>query len=366
MKWQLTSLYPAALTLVYQWYQRYRFCDAGHPFWGFYRQWKSQGLSLIDDLMTGCYHSSPKIGYNAYGECLPRYTFEDSMVHKLLYQIIKPTFKSIISPACHHLKGPSAIKPITHQIHNALSSKKYRYMIRTDVKSYYASIDINLLKTMIKNHFDDPRLVKILTGIIDAPIDRGGWFEHPHTGILVRSALSTFFAALYLKPLDRCFDQRADLFYCRYNDDIVILCKTKRQYTKAKRRLKDTFNTLTLSMAPKKTSMGSVNKGFHFLGIQFTVARTTVHSDKSEQPQSSIKVSLHPRSIRRSIDKLKLKQEEQRLLEHKRYSSADHPAYVQSHCYRWATWWTSQHPALGCTRTTAIAQWRCLWAKKSD
>ena len=83
----------------------------------------------------------------------------------------------------------------------------------------------------------------------------------------------------------------------------------------------------------------------------------------SEQPQSSIKVSLHPRSMRRSIDKLRLKQEEQRLIEQKHYSSADHPAYVQSHCNRWANWWARQHPVLGGTSTRVLAQWRCLWAR---
>ena len=349
-----------ALTLVHQLYQRYRWCDAGHPFWVFYRQWKGQGLSLLDDFSAGRYHSQPKIGYHAFGICEPRHSIQDSLFHKLLYRIIKPTFKHVISPACHHLKGPSVIKPITHQLHDALSSNKYRYVIRTDVKSYYASIDITILQAMITDHFDDPRLVKILCDIIDAPIDRGGWFEHLQTGILVRSALSSFFAALYLKPLDRCFEKREDLFYCRYNDDIVILCKTKRQYTKAKRRLKDTFNTLKLSMAPKKTRMGSVNKGFHFLGIQFTVTQTTANSSNNEQPQSSVEVTLHPRSIRRSIDKLRLKQEEMRLLERKRISSADHPAYVQRHCYRWANWWQRQHAHLCCARTQ-VARWRDLW-----
>ena len=101
---------------------------------------------------------------------------------------------------------------------------------------------------------------------------------------------------------------------------------------------------------PKKTRMGSVNKGFHFLGIQFTVARTTANSDHHEQPQSSVKVTLYPRSIQRSIDKLRLKPFDLRLLERNRYSSADHPAYVQRHCYRWANWWQSQHVHLSGAR----------------
>ena len=90
-----------------------------------------------------------------------------------------------------------------------------------------------------------------------------------------------------------------------------------------------------------------LTKGFHFLDrIQFTVARTTANSSNNEQPQCSVEVSLHPRSIRRSIEKLRLKQEELRLLESQRYSSADHPAYVQRHWYRWANWWQRQHEIL--------------------
>ena len=164
----------------------------------FYRQWKDQGLTLLDDFSAGRYPVQPKIGYNAFGECQPRYTFQDSLFQKLLYRIIKPTFKHVISPACYHLKRPSVIKPITHQLHDALSSKQYRYVIRTDVKSYYASINITILQAMVTDHFDDPRLVKIFCDSIDSPINRGGWFERPQTGILVRSALSSFFVALYL------------------------------------------------------------------------------------------------------------------------------------------------------------------------
>ena len=62
---------------------------------------------------------------------------------------------------------------------------------------------------------------------------------------------------LYLKPLDKVFDHRADLFYCRYNDDILILCQTKRQYARAKKRVKTMVDSLKLTLAPTKTMMGN-------------------------------------------------------------------------------------------------------------
>ena len=64
MNWKFTSLYPMALILVHKDYQRFRFCDAGHPFWVFYRQWKDPGLMLLEDFSAGRYPVQPKIGYN--------------------------------------------------------------------------------------------------------------------------------------------------------------------------------------------------------------------------------------------------------------------------------------------------------------
>ena len=105
--------------------------------------------------------------------------------------------------------------------------------------------------------------------------------------------------------MDKVFDHRADLFYYRYNDDILLLCQTKAQYARAKKRLKMIIHSLQLTLAPKKTQMGQLNKGFHFLSIQYDVAQTMTSIKKSQHPLDPIKVSLHPRSSRRSIDKIR-------------------------------------------------------------
>ena len=44
------------------------------------------------------------------------------------------------------------------------------------------------------------------------------------------------FGALYLKPLDLAFGS-TDVFYRRYVDDVIVLLKSKRQFSKAKKRL---------------------------------------------------------------------------------------------------------------------------------
>ena len=86
----------------------------------------------------------------------------------LLLMHIKPTFKYIISPLCLHLAGPSAIKGAAARIKAALSSGRYHYAIRADIKSYYASINHKILLKQIGQHFDDPIVLILLKNFIVA------------------------------------------------------------------------------------------------------------------------------------------------------------------------------------------------------
>jgi hypothetical protein len=55
----------------------------------------------------------------------------------------------------------------------------------------------------------------------------------------------------------------------RYQDDIIILCQTKRQLERAKQRLMDILHERRLRLSRKKTCIGSIDKGFHSLGINY-------------------------------------------------------------------------------------------------
>ena len=60
-----------------------------------------------------------------------------------------------------------------------------------------------------------------------------------------------------------------DVTYLRYQDDILILCQTKRQLERAKQRLMEILDKRRLRLSRKKTRIGSINQGFHFLGINY-------------------------------------------------------------------------------------------------
>ena len=77
----------------------------------------------------------------------------------------------------------------------------------------------------------------------------------PIHGIALRGPLSQFFSAIYLKPLDDAFDNM-NVTYLRYQDDILILCQTKRQLNRCKRRMMEILNERRLGLSRKKSLMG--------------------------------------------------------------------------------------------------------------
>lgn len=209
---------------------------------------------------------------------LKRLYFEDEMVDQLhpsdrifqhiLLKQLKPTFKHVMNPNCYHLHGPTGVKYATQRIRQALQEDNPQYIIRVDIKSFYKSIPHFKLIQDIKKYYDDPNVQAMLENIITNPIETPRGYKNPDQGIALRGPLSQFFSGIYLKPLDDAFN-RSDVTYLRYQDDIIILCKTKRQMNRCRRRMMDVLHERHLSLSRKKSRMGCIKNGFHFLGIYY-------------------------------------------------------------------------------------------------
>lgn len=211
--------------------------------------------------------------------CLKRYYFSDEVVdqahlsdrilqHILLKQL-KPTFKHVMNPNCLHLAGPTGVKYATQRIKQALQEGKFKYVLRIDIKSYYASIPHFRLLQDIKKYYRDPKVVTMLENIITNPINTPRGYKNSSYGIALRGPLSQFFSALYLKPLDDAF-LNSSAFYLRFQDDVIALCKTKRQLNRCRRRMMEVLQERHLRLSRKKSRMGLIKDGFHFLGVSYS------------------------------------------------------------------------------------------------
>ena len=257
----------------------------------------------LEDFKFGTYKFNPMSSYtfknteNQESETIVVWEYIDRLVIKLILKTITPIFKYIISASCYHLAGPSGVKIATKQIKKALANKKFRYFLRADIKSYYASIDRDILAKQVEQNFKDKRLLKYLIDIINIPIIIDATIFTPNKGVPLRSSLSPFFGALYLTPLDLAFNKIKGVCYFRFMDDVLILAETKRQYLRAKKRLQKILFKLKLSLSRQKTKMGRLEFGFHFLGVNFAVSR-------NQQNKIYTVISIHDRSCYRALDKI--------------------------------------------------------------
>ena len=267
-RWNPSTMHAVARKLFQKIYKRKTQTNHNHEIHFLAREindWLPKGIKSIKD---GSY--SPRH--------LKRYYFPDEMVDQLhitdrvfqhvILQQLKSTFKYVMHPNCYHLHGPTGVKYATDRIIKIIKDKNPQYILRADIKSFYKSIQHHILIDDIKKHYQDPKVQSILTNIIKNPIETPRGYKNPDNGIALRGPLSQFFSGIYLKPLDDAFNAM-DVDYIRYQDDIIVFCKTKRQLNRCRRRMMQVLQTRRLTLSHKKSKMGPISRGFHFLGIKY-------------------------------------------------------------------------------------------------
>jgi len=78
------------------------------------------------------------------------------------------------------------------------------------------------------------------------------------------------------------------------HDDILILCKTKRQLNRARRRMMEVLLERHLSLSRKKSRIGAIEFGFHFLGIDYLPTQT---KDNTSEIHANDDVMTQPTSV---------------------------------------------------------------------
>lgn len=182
-----------------------------------------------------------------------------------------------ISPACTHVKGHGGLKSTVRKVYNKLSA--YHFVLRTDVKGYYASIDHFLLMDQLAEYIKDKFILNLLWQYLHRVVEGDGLYREIQKGISRGCPLSPLIGAFFLFRLDAKFRQ-AGLFYVRYMDDILILTSTRWKLRRAVKTLNETFTALKLKKHPDKTFIGRIEKGFDFLGYQFSLNGLSV-ADKT-------------------------------------------------------------------------------------
>ena len=245
--------------------------------WNFRRHWKREIVRLRRELLEGSYRLG-LLSRTALesGEEVDLFSARDALVLKALALVLASRLS--LSRNCTHLKGNGGGKRAVRRVWRQL--KRHRFVIRTDVRSYYGSIDHQCLMERLARVIQDRRVLNLVEQYLRRTAEQGGLFWESDRGIPLGCPLSPIIGAFFLAELDQRLE-RTGLFYVRFMDDIVVLAPTRWKLRRAVRVLNQVLSSLKLEKHPEKTFIGRIEKGFDFLGYHFshaelTVARTTL------------------------------------------------------------------------------------------
>jgi RNA-directed DNA polymerase len=252
---------------AYAWLcHRRRHFPANADVWHLRFNWTREKVHLFKQLHTRCYRFSPlqKV-QKANGEVIHLWSARDALVLKALSILLADVLP--ISPACTHVKGHGGLKFTVRKVYGQLPG--YHFVLRTDVKGYYASIDHFLLMDQLAYYIKDKFILNLLWQYLHRMVERDGLYKEIQQGISRGCPLSPLIGAFFLAGLDDQF-QHDGLFYVRYMDDILILAPTRWKLRRAIKALNESFAALKLEKHPDKTFIGRIDRGFDFLGYHFS------------------------------------------------------------------------------------------------
>jgi len=235
--------------------------------WNVRWRWEEIRPALQDALRAGVYRIGPARRFSSDGETLEVWSALDALVLKATTIVVAAHWLPVLSTRCFHLEGRGGAKAAVRFVDAQRGDNAF--VFRTDVKSYYASIDHDILLAMLERHVPDRRVFDLLRQYVRRTIYDAGLYEDVERGISLGGPLSPLMGAFYLKLLDERMEETG-LPYARFMDDWVILAPTRWKLRAAIRLVNRTLVELKVEQHPDKTFIGRISRGFDFLGYLFT------------------------------------------------------------------------------------------------
>ena len=211
---------------AYEWLKRSRkHYPPSSDIWDFRRCWHERKESITKLFLAGSYRFDVQKRISlSTGETMALWSSPDALILKVLTLLIQKWLNPALSKTCYHLKGHGGLKRAVNEV--LKNCPKYRFFCKTDVKSYYDSIDHYTLLMKLHTYIQDRKLICYIWQFLNRCVEWGGLYRDVKQGISRGSSLSPLLGAFYLLDLDKRL-QGVNVKYFRYMDDVLILAPTR-------------------------------------------------------------------------------------------------------------------------------------------
>ncbi len=212
-------------------------------------------------------------GYEAFNISDPKprnihkASVRDRLLHHAVYRALYPYFdKRFIhdSYSCRLNKG-------THKAIERFRSFGYKvsknntktcWMLKCDIKKFFASIDHQILLNILTKHIDDTDTLWLLKQVISSFEIKEG------KGLPLGNLTSQLLVNIYMNEFDQFVKRKLKVkYYIRYADDFVIFSRDKNELNRNLSYIVSYLETeLKLKLHPDKVFIKTLASGLDFLG----------------------------------------------------------------------------------------------------
>lgn len=237
-------------------------------------------LDLHNSLKNKMYEHG---GYTAFNISDPKprnihkASVRDRLLHHAIYRILYPYFdKKFIfdSYSCRNRKGTHKAINRFQDFNRKVSKNntKQCWILKCDIRKFFASIDHDILKSILAKYLEDKDTLALLATVIDSfqtnPNHIYAMAYIKEAGLPLGNLTSQLLVNIYMNEFDQFVKHKLKVkYYIRYADDFVIFSQYKKELIDLLRPINAFLKKeLRLDLHPNKVFIRTLASGVDFLG----------------------------------------------------------------------------------------------------